>query len=156
LTLLVLFVAWILGDAFDVGFWRPFAVMLLGFLMSVPYGWAWVKGRAPDPPKPSVLVPQAAVHGERGSTYVLVGPNALPRFGLARKASELGPVAWFLYTLFWRWPLMVGDAVLTLVWRGIIRLFGFNGGPRVGEVTSAEMHEIDYPQDLPPPDRETF
>jgi hypothetical protein len=155
LTVLVMFVDWILGDLFDVGWWgRPLLVIILGFLLSIPFGWAWVQGRAPAPPKPAVLVPQAAVQGDdRGNTYVLVGPDAgARRLGPGRRARDLGAVGWFLYTIFWRWPVLIGDAILTVFWRGMNRLFGFNGGPQrdrtLGQIESAE--------DLPPPDRERF
>jgi hypothetical protein len=53
LTLMVLFADWLLGSRFDVGWSRPVLVMLLGFLFSIPYGRAWVKGDAPLPPKPA-------------------------------------------------------------------------------------------------------
>jgi hypothetical protein len=42
-----------------------------------------------------------------------------------------------------------------VVWRGIVRVFGANGGPRVEDV-SARQQEVDYPEDLSPPDRERF
>jgi hypothetical protein len=115
-------------------------------------------GKAPLPPEPAVLVPQAAVQGgENGNTYVLVGPNdALTRPGLARRARRLGPVAWFFYTVFWRWPLLIGDAVLTVIWRGIIRVAGVNGGPRLQDLSPRQLEEVDYPEDLRPPDRERF
>ncbi|HEX2502641.1 MAG TPA: hypothetical protein VHK00_01770 [Miltoncostaeaceae bacterium] len=158
LTVLVLFADWITGDLFDVGWWgRPTLVVILGFLLSVPYGWAWMHGKAPLPPTPAVLVPQAAVQGdERGNTYVLVGPDrAVTRPGLGRRSRDLGAIGWLFYTVFWRWPLVIGDAVLTVVWRGIVRVFGANGGPRVEDV-SARQQEVDYPEDLSPPDRERF
>ncbi len=93
---------------------------------------------------------------ERGNTYVLVGPDrAVTRPGLGRRSRDLGAIGWFFYTVFWRWPLVIGDAVLTVVWRGIVRVFGVNGGPRVEDV-SARQQEVDYPEDLSPPDRERF
>ncbi len=157
LTVLVLFVNWILGDAFDVGWSRAALVVILGFLLSVPYGWAWAHGRAPLPPKPAVVVPQAAVQtGEHGNTYVVVGPDTGTRRGLGRRSRDLGAIGWFFYTVFWRWPLLIGDAVLTVVWRGIARLLGINGGPRVQDLSPRQMGEADYPDELPPPDRERF
>jgi hypothetical protein len=155
LVTLVMFVDWVTGDLFDVGWWgRPILVVILGFILSWPYGWAWVQGRAPEPPRPAVIVPQAAVEqGEHGSTYVLVGPHpAERRPGLGRRAKDLGTLGWFLYTIFWRWPVMIGDAILTVVWRGLTRLFGFNGGPRRDHT----LGQIDYPEDLPPPDQDRF
>jgi hypothetical protein len=155
LTALVMFVDWVTGDLFDVGWWgRPMLVVLLGFVLSWPYGWAWVHGNAPAPPRPAVIVPQAAVQqGEGGNTYVVVGPHAEARRpGLWRKARDLGALAWFFYTIFWRWPVTIGDAILTFVWRGLNRLFGFNGGPRRDHTQG----HIDYPEDLPPPDQEQF
>lgn len=152
LVLLVWFVGWLLGDSFDPGTWKPLAVLALGVLLSVPYGWAWVKGRAPEPPPPPAIVPQATVRGDGRSTYVLVNPAPTKaRYWLGRKAGDLGPLSWLLYTLFWRWPLMVGDAVLTVIWRGMTRLFGFNGGPSMQSFDTSSIDTIDYPEDLPPP-----
>jgi hypothetical protein len=158
LTLMVLFADWLLGSRFDVGWSRPVLVMLLGFLFSIPYGRAWAKGNAPLPPKPAVLVPQAAVQqGEGGSTYVVVGPTGGPRGPwLRRQVRDLGALGWFFYTIFWRWPVLIGDAVLTLIWRGITRLLGFNGGSRIQRYDLRTLDDVDRPQDLPPPDQERF
>lgn len=153
LTLLALLVDWITGDAVDLGLGRPLAVMVLGFLMSVPYGWAWVHGRAPLPPKPPDVLPQAHVEGERGSTYVIVSPTARTGLGRSVRARELGPLGWLLYTVFWRWPLTVGDAVLSVAWTGITRVFGFNGGPRMRDSAPTQ---VDRPESFAPPDRDTF
>lgn len=158
-TLLLLFLDWLTGDLVDVGWWRPVGLLLLGLLLSVPYGWAWVKGRAPLPPvAAAALVPQAAVQtGESGNTYVLVGPTAAAaRPGLGRKARDLGPVSWFFYTLLWRWPLLAGDAVLTVVWRGLTRIFGFNGGPSLERVDAIHVDQNEYPEDRPPPGSRAF
>jgi hypothetical protein len=152
IAVLAVLVDWITGDAVDLG-WRVYLVMLLGFLISVPYGVSWIRGQAPPPPQPATLVPQAQIQGEgTGNTYVLVGPTTTARFGLGRKPKDLGPIAWFFYSVFWRWPLVAGDAILTAAWRGINRLFGFNGGPRRDHTSG----HIDYPDDLPPPDRDMF
>ncbi len=48
--------------------------------------------------------------------------------------------------------MLVGDAILTVFWRGLTRLFGFNGGTQRDHT----LGQIDYPEDLPPPDRERF
>lgn len=153
LVLLAVLVDWITGDLVDLGLWRPLLILLLGFLMSVPYGWAWVKGRAPEPPPPPEIVPQAHVQGESGSTYVIVAPTTRPGLGRVVRARELSPFWWFLYTIFWRWPLLVGDAVLTLTWRGLTAIFGFNGGPRLQDYRSTQ---VERPESLPPPDQDTF
>ena len=158
IVLLLWFLDWLTGDLVDVGWWKPFAVVVLGILLSVPYGWAWVKGRAPLPPTPAALVPQAAVQtGESGSTYVLVNPAGGPsRPGLTRKTRDLGPVSWFLYTVLWRWPVMVGDAALTYFWRGMTRIFGFNGGPSIESFDPIEADQVESPEDRPPPGSRTF
>ncbi|HSJ73676.1 MAG TPA: hypothetical protein VK904_05115 [Miltoncostaeaceae bacterium] len=158
ITLLLWFLDWLTGDLVDVGWWRPFAVFVLGLLFSVPYGWAWVKGHAPPPPPAAVLVPQATVQGgEQGSTYVIVGPTgAASRPGLGRRARDLGPLAWFLYTVLWRWPLMVGDAVLTILWRGMTRIFGFQGGPSIGNLDPGQMDQVDDLEERPPPGSRLF
>jgi hypothetical protein len=158
-TLFLWFLDWLTGDFVDVGWWRPFLILFLGVLLSVPYGWAWVKGRAPLPPKPALLVPQAAIQQdeERGNTYVLVGPTAATwRQGLARRAADLGPLSWFLYTILWRWPLLTGDAVLTVLWRGMTRVFGFNGGPSIESFDPIEADQVEDPEDRPPPGSRTF
>jgi hypothetical protein len=69
---------------------------------------------------------------------------------------DLGAVGWFFYTVFWRWPVVIGDAVLTLIWRGITRIFGFNGGPRIQRYDPRNLEDVDRPQDLPRPDQEGF
>jgi hypothetical protein len=148
---------WMTGDLVDVGWWRPLLFMFLGVLLSVPYGWAWVKGRAPLPPKPAALVPQAAVQQEEGhDTYVFVGPVPETRYGLARKVGELRPISWFFYTLLWRWPLLLGDTLLTAFWRGMTRLFGFNGGPSIKSFDPSSADQVEYPEDRPPPGSRTF
>jgi hypothetical protein len=153
MTLLLLLVDWITGDAVDLGLARPLAVLVLGFLMSVPYGWAWVHGRAPLPPKDPDVLPQAHIEGERGSTYVIVAPTARTGLGRGIRARELTPFWWLLYTVFWRWPLLVGDAALSVAWRGLTRLFGFNGGPRLRDYAP---NQVDRPESFSPPDRDTF
>jgi hypothetical protein len=157
-TLILWFLDWLTGDLVDVGWWRPLLIFVLGLLFSVPYGWAWVKGRAPLPPKPVAVVPQAAVQtGEQGNTYVIVGPTGGPgRPGLRRRAGDLGPISWFLYTILWRWPLMIGDAVLTVFWRWMTRIFGFNGGPSIEAFDAVEADQVDYPEDRPPPGSRSF
>ena len=158
LTVLVLFADWITGDLFDVGWWgRPLLVVILGFLLSVPYGWAWMHGKAPLPPAGGPGAPSGRPGRENGNTYVLVGPTApSPARAWRRRSRRLGPVAWFFYTVFWRWPLVIGDAVLTVIWRGIIRVAGVNGGPRLAGPQRPPAGEVDYPEDLSPPDRERF
>lgn len=154
--LMALLTDWITGDAVDLGS-RVYLVMLLGFLVSIPYGLSWMRGQAPEPPKPATLVPQAAIQPDgSGNTYVLVNPGGGGGKGLVRRPSELGPISWFLYTIFWRVPLMVGDAILTAAWRGITRVFGFNGGPRLRDVASAELDQMARPESRPQPDRDTF
>jgi hypothetical protein len=157
-VLILWFIDWLTGDVVDVGWWRPLLLVFLGFLFSAPYGWAWVKGKAPPPPKPVALVPQAAVQqDDGGGTYVFVGPTAAPaRWGPTRKVADFGPISWFLYTVLWRFPLLVGDAVLTVFWRGMTRLFGFNGGPSIQSFDPSTMEQVDYPDDLPPPGSRTF
>ncbi len=158
-TLLLWFLDWLTGDLVDIGWWRPLLFLFLGILFSVPYGWAWVKGRAPVPPAATAaLVPQAAVQtGESGNTYVLVGPAATaPRRGLGRTARDLGPISWFFYTILWRWPLMMGDAILTVFWRAMTRVFGFNGGPSMQTFDPTSIDQIDYPEDHPPPGSRSF
>jgi hypothetical protein len=158
IVLLLVFLAVVI-PAFDIGGWwqRLALVGFIGFLMSAPYGVAWVRGNPPAPPRPAVLVPSTSYEGPQGNTYVIVGPHpAVSRRGLGRKAQDLGPLAWFFYTILWRWPLLVGDAVLSFVWSTIKRIFGFNSGPSSGPFDPSSIDEIHYPEDLPPPGSQTF
>lgn len=149
---------WAAGDLINLTLGRVWTAALIGgFALSAPYGIAWVKGRAPEPPKPPNLLPQATVQGDRGHTYVIVGPNtARPGLGRSVRARELGPISWAIYTVLWRWPLMTGDAILVGFWRVVTRVFGFNGGPQARGFDAAQVDEIDYSEDLPPPDRQSF
>ena len=73
-----------------------------------------------------------------------------------RRVRDLGPVSWFFYTLLWRWPLLAGDAALTLFWRGMTRIFGFNGGPSIQSFDPVEADQVDDPEERPPPGSRTF
>jgi hypothetical protein len=155
LAVLLLLADWLLGDLVEIGFGRFIvSALVLGVALSAPYGWAAARGQAPEPPRDLEWIPQAHVEGEKGATYVIVSPPAeARRRGLARspRPKELGPVAWVLYTVFWRWPVLTGDWLLSGLWRLLSRVVGFNGGPQLPGGA-----EIDRPEGLAPPDEERF
>lgn len=157
-AVLMLVVDWAFGSRLEIGFGRAFWLLVVGGLtLSVPYGLAWLRGElpAPRPSGASSLAVPAHVEGENGHTYVIVNP-AQPSGGgggmkKAVRAKELGPGWYALYTVFWRWPVLAGDALLSGLWSLLGRVFGRSSGPR-----STGIGEIDHPEQHPPPDRSTF
>lgn len=153
-VLLILF-DWVVGGFFEIAIARPLIFLLVvGVLLSVPLGMGWGERRTVSRASPPELVPQAHVQGESGSTYVIVSPPAAPPAppGLARsvRSKELTPGWYALYTLFWRWPVIVGDYALTGIWILAARARGLR--------TGAPRHDLqlDPPESLPRPDRDTF
>lgn len=155
LAILLQLAVWISGGFLDLGLGRLSLLVLVGVLMSIPYGWAASHGRAPEQPAADAeSAAQAVVKGEDGATFVIVGEHIGRRGerGLVRRARvrELSPGWWAVYTLLWRWPLMAGDYALSYLWMLLGRIRGFSGGPQIstGQIESAE--------NLPPPDRDMF
>lgn len=155
LAILLQFAVWITGGFLDLGLGRLSLLVLAGFLLSIPYGWAASHGRAPERPAVEAeLAAQAVVKGENGATYIIVGDHAGRRAerGLMRRARvrELSPGWWAIYTLFWRWPLLTGDYALSYLWMLLGRIWGFSASPQIstGQIESAE--------NLTPPDQDTF
>jgi hypothetical protein len=155
LAILLLLLDWLSGGFVDIGFGRfVVSALLLGLALSGPYGWAASHGRAPESPREDAWIPQAHVEGERGATYVIVSPPAESRRrGLSRspRPKELTPGWWALYNIFWRWPVMTGDYLLSGLWSLLARVWGFNGGPRLRDPA-----QVDRPEGISPPDEERF
>lgn len=152
-AVLLLLVDWLAGSFFDIGFGRfVVSALVLGFALSWPYGWAASHGRAPERPREDEWLPQAHVEGDKGATYVIVSPPAdARRRGLSRspRPRELSPGWWALYNIFWRWPVMTGDYLLSGLWRMLGRLWGFNGGPKMRDAGQFEER-------MAPPDEDVF
>lgn len=157
IAILVLFIDWALGSRFEVGFGRLIVILIIsGLTLSIPYGLAWLRDELPPEPtrqEGATAIP-ARVEGENGHTYVIVHPpSGGGGGGLKRavRAKELSPGWYALYTVTWRWPVLIGDALLSGLWSVIGRVFGRSAGPR-----STDLGEIDHPEKHPPPDRTTF
>ncbi len=156
-AILLLVVDWALGSRLEIGFGRLVTIFIVGGLtLSVPYGLAWFRGELPAPPRADAAIPitPARVEGERGHTYVIVNPAPGGGGGgmkRAVRAKELGPGWYAVYTLVWRWPVLVGDAILSGLWSLIGRVFNRQSDPR-----STAPGQIDHPEKHPPPDRTTF
>ena len=155
-VMLILF-DWMVGGFFEITIGRPLLfLVVVGALLSLPLGMGW--GARPATPSPSrELVPQAHVQGEKGSTYVIVSPPAAPAApagsGLSKavRSRDLSPGWYALYTLFWRWPVIIGDYALTGAWLLVYRARGLRSGP-----PRPDLLHVDRPESLPRPDRDTF
>ena len=148
-ALLILLVDWITGSLLEIGFGRAIVLFLiLGALLSLPHGLAWLRGEAAPPRRRTPPAPAAEVRGETGATYVFVRSG---RRGL--RPRELGPGWYALHTAFWRWPLSLGDLALVGAWRLVGRASGVNGRPvRSGEVVEQETTVLEERS----PDRNLF
>lgn len=120
-------------------------LVLLGLALSIPYGRAWLDGRAPLPRRGGELVPAGEVHGEGGATVIVV-TDARRRGGV--RAKELTPGWFVLYTLLWRAPMALGDYVLCGLWTLIGTAMGRDGAPRV--------EDLEEPSEMPEPSRIEF
>ena len=144
--------AWIatLGGIDLIG-WTWFVSIVLGVLFSVPAGRAWARGEVDEIASSRTVPPTVDVRGQAGSTYLLLSPAKVK--GARVRPREFGPVTWALYSVAVRAPVALGDFVLTLVWR---RLGGFRGSGSASLAHQLESDQIDDPDELPPPERQTF
>ena len=155
---LLIIVDWVLGNFVDIGVGRFLIVLVVGGIaLSAPYGLGLGKkpsvSRMTPPPD---LVPQARVQGEAGSTYVIVAPPEAPAAapaapaGPRTKVKEFTPGWWALYTVFYRFPVYMGDYALVGLWRLVAHVRGTR--------TERPVRSLDFdrPDSLPQPDRETF
>jgi hypothetical protein len=119
--------------------------LLVGLALSVPYGRAWLAGRAPEARPPGdVLVPAAEVHPEGGATYIVLAEGRR-RPGV--RAKELTPGWYLLYSVFWRAPTYLGDYALSGIWTAVAAATGRESAPRRPD---------DVEPDLPEPSRIEF
>ena len=138
-----------LGGIWFIGWWWFFA-LVLGFLFSIRSGRAWATGERLAISVTRAVQPTVDVKGQAGSTYVLLEPA---RVGKRVRPREFGPLWWALYSVFVRFPVALGDVVLTLAWR----LFGGAGSAGTSAVQrSIQLERIDHPETQPPPDSDTF
>ena len=154
---LLIIIDWALGGFIEIGIGRfMFVLVVGGIALSAPYGLDL--GRKPPvsrPVPPPDLVPQARVQGEAGSTYVIVAPHDAPAApaaapGPRTKVREFTPGWWALYTVFWRFPVFMGDYALTGLWRLVAHVRGTR------TERPARSLDFDRAESLPQPDRETF
>jgi hypothetical protein len=146
--------AWIatLGGVNLFGFWWIVAVVL-GFFFSLRSGRAWSRGEMRDLDETRKVAPTVDVRGQAGSTYLLLEPAKVR--GPKVRPREFGPFWWALYSLFVRAPVALGDFVLTSIWRFTGGFWNSSGSAaRAWEIEQAA--QVDYPSDLPDPDRERF
>jgi hypothetical protein len=158
---LLIILDWVLGSFIHLGVGRFLIVLIVGgIVLSAPAGLGVGKRSASSriaPPAPRDWVPQARVQGEAGATYVIVAPPEAPAeapdpdvLGPRKKAKDLTPGWWALYTLLWRLPVLMGDYGLTGLWLMVQRV----RGTRMER--PARKLDFDDPTSLPQPDRETF
>lgn len=153
-AVLALAVDWISGDLVDVGFGRLAALLILGGLtVSAPYGIGWLRGEH-ESVEADMPAPLERLDGAPGATYLVLNPTDAPRAAGVSKAvkpKELGPGWYALYTVLWRWPVIIGDALLSGLWSLAGLVWSAPGGTR-----STAIDEIDRPESHPAPDRHTF
>jgi hypothetical protein len=154
---LLIIIDWALGTFVDIGVGRFLVVLVVGGLaLSAPYGLGLGRKPAPARAAPSPeWVPQARVQGESGSTYVIVAPPEAPAApapapGPRSRIREFSPGWWALYTVFWRFPVFMGDYALTGLYRVVRHVRGTRNERPVRSL------DFDRPDTLPQPDRETF
>lgn len=158
-AVLLLVVDWLFGGWLEIGFSRlQLALVVGGLALSAPYGLAWLHGELPvrkSKDAPPVVLPDP-IEGEHGHTYVIV--NSAPAAssgggGMKRqvRAKELGPGWYALYTVFWRWPVLAGDTILSGVWSLLGRVFGRSNGQR-----SSDLEQVDGSDRHPSPERSRF
>jgi hypothetical protein len=155
---LLIILDWVVGSFIDIGVGRFLLVLVVGgVVLTAPQGLGL--GRKPAvsrPTPPADLVPQARVQGESGSTYVIVAPAEAPAeapaapTGPRAKVREFTPGWYALYTVFWRFPVYMGDYALTALWRLVAHIRGTRN-----ERPNRSL-DFDRPETLPQPDRETF
>lgn len=157
-AVLALLVDWVSGAFIEIGFSRAIILLIIaGLTVSAPYGIGWARGEHGNDEK-SAPSPTQRVEGPAGSTYVIVhdpggGKKGAPAPTVSRavKARELGPAWYAAYTIFWRWPVLAGDAILSGIWSLVGRFVGTSPPPRADD-----LHTVDYSNDPPRPDRSSF
>ena len=147
--LLLLWIATLGGVSLVWHFWT-LILFLFGVFMSFRSGRAWQRGVRLDRDFARQVHPTVDVHGQQGSTYVVLEPA---RTGRRVRPESFSPFWWSLYSLVIRAPVALGDVVLTLLWRW----FGGLGGDGTGALWRGfQMDHVDTPERMRPPDDETF
>ncbi len=123
-------------------------LFVFGLLMSFRFGRAYKRGEMLERHFAKQVHPTVDVHGQAGSTYVLL---EAARTGRRVRPESFSPFWWALYSILVRAPVALGDVVLTLLWRWFGGLGG-SGSPWRG----FQMDSIDSPDRVRSPDDETF
>lgn len=104
--------------------------VVLGLLLSLPFGLAWLADALP-PKKSDVAWPEGAVRhsGDGGVQQVLVQthpPSPSSSFGKPPKVKEVGAVWYVGWVVCWRAPLHLGDFALSQLYQAIGAVTGRN------------------------------
>lgn len=121
-ALILLIIRWVLGGFLTTPGTLIVLMLIVGLLLSVPFALDVLRG--PERPAPPSEPVYGEVHGvphAPNSTYIVVSP---PPKRQAFRVLEFGPISFFLYTIFWRAPLGLGDWVLSGLWRLLVRFRG--------------------------------
>lgn len=135
------------------------ALLLFGILLSMGFGMSWARGDLPPKrPKPITMrfkedVPYAP--GMYAMEFIDV-----PKQKMGPRVTEraLGPVRFDLWWIFHRFPVLIGDKLLSLIWTGLFTgvpgvggLRGLSGFARAGtvmtEAPTAVTAEVAYEDD---------
>jgi hypothetical protein len=147
-ALLIIFFTWLISvwvSFYGLGRFELILV-IVGILLSVPYGTAWLRGRAPRPPREQEPIEVHSTDG-RGTTVVV---NAYR----PRTTTPFAGTGYLAYSLLWRGPVMVGDYALTGFWRTIAWLTSRFGTPEISRVPEPEDLEArDATREIPPDQR---
>lgn len=124
------FVAWacslilwdlLLGDAPAAPRWMPLVMLFAGLLLSMRYGLGWLQGAAKDHTETQYLANE--LPGQQGATYFVLQKDAVRPKNPRRDFTGGWLVA---HSLVWRMPVIVGDALLEIVWNLAGRVQGRN------------------------------
>jgi hypothetical protein len=124
-------------------------LLILGVFLSFRFGHAYGRGEILERHFAKQVHPTVDVHGQPGSTYVVLEPA---RSGRRVKPESFSPFWWALYSIVVRAPVALGDIVLTLGWRW----FGGLGGGSGSLWRGLQMDQMDHPDRIRSPDDETF
>jgi hypothetical protein len=115
-------------DLFDPRIYA--ALLLFGILLSMPFGMSWAKGEVvPRPPKPITMRFREDVLNTPGMYAMEFIDVPKQKMGPRITERALGPVLYDLWWLIHRFPLLIGDKLLSGVWTLIARLTGSPAEP---------------------------
>jgi predicted tellurium resistance membrane protein TerC len=145
----LLWIATLGGVSLLLHFWT-LVLLVFGVLLSFRFGRAYGRGEPLERHFSKQIHPTVDVHGQPGSTYVLLEPA---RTGRRVRPEGFSPFWWALYSILVRAPVALGDIVLTIGWRTL----GGLGGTGSGALWRGfQMDRIDHPDGGRSPDDETF